>query len=285
MKKAVSLMMVFALLLGLVVVAAAQDDLEWGTSVECDGGGEIEDGISLVIVQQRSGNQYTVTAVGIDDFDPVLAVSLEDDLDDALCSDDERDASYYQADLPTTGEIEGGRNTSQIVFNLNSNNDFENVAIVVGSADGEDGEFLLIIEGMYAAGESDGAGDPFSLYVSPALVESEVVPTAYMVSITEGLDSLIYFIDEDYDALEDEDGNIIGCDDAGSNTCWGDSDDLSDSFVSRTDNRSLAGWEYDAMLSIPIDEDWAGSYLNYAMAGNNSTGDYLAAFHLAWASD
>jgi hypothetical protein len=285
MKKAIALIIVLSLLMSLGVVATAQDDLEWGTSVECDGGGAFDDGIELTLVQQRPGNQYMVTAVGIDGFDPVLAVALADELDAALCSDDAEEASEYQADLPTTGEVDASNLSAQLAFDLTSDNDFEDVTIVVSSADGQDGEFLLIVEGMYAAGEEDGAGDPFSLYVSPALVESEVVPTAYMISVTEDMDSLIYFIDEEYNALEDEDGNIIGCDDAGSDTCWGDSEDLLGSSISRSEEESLGAWELDAMLSVEIDEEWVGSYLNYAMAAHESEGDYVAVFHLGWASD
>src|SRR5690606_2623909 len=109
----------------------ADYDVDWGRDVACRGGGDIEAGVELTIVQQRTGNQYRVTVVGIDGFDPVLAVTLSGEYNDALCSDDDSEAATYSADLPTTGDVSSQSNSSQVIFNLNSANAFENVSIIV----------------------------------------------------------------------------------------------------------------------------------------------------------
>lgn len=281
MKYRLLLLCLTALLLVALPVAADNDyDVDWGRDVECDNKDEIEGGVELTIVQQRSGNQYRVTAIGLDDFDPILAVTLQGEYEDALCNDDDREASDYSADLPTTGDVDDSRDSAQVLFNLNSRNAFENVSIIVGSEDGESGEFLLIIEGMYAS-PADGTGDPMSLYLSPALYESDVTPTAYMISVVNGFDPFMNLINGDYEVIEDNDGNPISCDDAGSELCWGDHDSLRRSYVSRSQDRRLAGGELDSMLSIPIDEDFVGGYLNFIMTSyGSSQGDYVAAFHL-----
>jgi hypothetical protein len=281
MKKPFLAIFLISIFVGLV--AAQEDELSWGTTAWCEDGGSINDGVEVMIVNLRAGNTYTITAIGIDGFDPALAVAYSTNLESSLCNDDSDVAADYRAWLPTTGEVEESSLSSQVVFNLNNiDTDFVNMSFVVTSVNGEAGEFVLIVEDMYAA-PSDGAGDPFSLYLSHALLASEVTPTAYMISVTSGLDSMVYLISSEYEYRYDEDGNWIGCDNAGFEGCWGDSSDMTDFYVSRTEGRFATGWNYDAMLSVPFTEESLGFYQNYTMAGNASEGDYVAAFHLGWA--
>jgi hypothetical protein len=107
---------------------------------------------------------------------------------------------------------------------------------VVGGLNNQTGEFLLILEGM-AVTSADGAGDAFAVQITPGMVASGVTPTVYMISVTDGLDSLIAQIDQDYNFMTDDNGDFIACDDSGSDTCWGSSADLTGYYVSRTQNR------------------------------------------------
>lgn len=258
---------------------SADYDVDWGRDISCNGGGGIDDGVELTIVQQRSGNQYRVTAIGIDGFDPVLGVMITGDYNNALCNDDDSEASTYSADLPTTGDVDEQGTNSQVIFNLNSASAFENVSIVVGGFGGSSGEFVLIIEGMYAS-SADGAGDPMSLAISPALIESGVDPTAYMISVVNAFDPLIYLADNELNGLTDDNGDLIGCDDAGS-ICWGDSFSLTSSYISRSGNRQLGGGQYDSMITLPLSPELAGFAFNYVMTSYGDTeGDYLVGFHL-----
>lgn len=260
-------------------------DVEWGRDVSCEDGNSIENGIELTAVQQRAGNQYRITVIGIDGFDPILAVMLSGDYSDALCSDDDEEAAEYSADLPSTGQVNASGLNSQVLFNLNSSNTFENVSIVMGGFDGANGEFIVVVEGMFA-GSADGLGDPFSLNLSPALYESGVTPTAYMIAVTGSFDPLLFLVDGEYNTMEDGDGVPVVCDDAGNdNLCWGEHANMSRSYISRSNDRQLPGGSLDAMLSIEVPENWVGSFFNYMMAGNESTGDYIAVFHLGIAGE
>ena len=285
LKRLVTILFLLLLTLSLTTQVFAQDDDEydgdWGRDVECENGDEITGGVEVVIVQQRTGNQYRVTAVGIDGFDPVVGVMLTGEYDDALCNDDSNDADDYEADLPTTGEVDSSGLSSQVVLNLNTSNVFENVSIVVGGFGESSGEFILIIEGMYAS-SLDNAGDPMALTVSPSLFESEIDPTIYMISVVGAFDPLIYLADSNLGSLEDEDGDPIICDDAGvSGLCWGESDGLAGSFISRSNNRQLGGGQFDSMLTIPLTEEELGSDFLYVMTSYGDTeGDYVVVFHL-----
>lgn len=257
------------------------DEIPYARALECDNGVEILNGVELTIVQQRAGNQYRITVVGIDGFDPVLAVT--DQNNNGLCNDDSEEAADYIADLPTTGEVDSSSLNSQVLYTLNSSEDFSDISVVVGGFAGQGGEFLVIVEGMFAS-ELDGAGDPFSLFVSPALIDSDVLPTGYMISVVAGFDPLMALVDADLNVLEDEDGNPVACDDAGNDSlCWGDHFDLSSYYVSRSSNRVLGGNFLDSMMTIPVTEDFIGGFLNFIMRGNNTEGDYVAVFHLGTA--
>ncbi len=253
---------------------------DWGRDITCRDGNSIENGVELAVVQQRTGNQYRVTAIGIDGFDPVLGVMLSGDYNNALCNDDDGEAATYSADLPTTGSVGTSGTSSQVLFNLNTSNSFEDVSIVVGGFGGESGEFVLIIEGMFAS-SADGIGDPMTLAISPALYESGVDPTAYMISVVSSFDPLMLMVDSNYDQVSDNSGNLIGCDDAGSGSCWGDSDSLSNSYVSRSGNRQLGGGSLDSMINFPLEEEFVGGFLNLVYTSFGQTqGDYVVAYHL-----
>ncbi|MCU0497998.1 MAG: hypothetical protein MUF87_11665 [Anaerolineae bacterium] len=283
MKKiAVIFILLFAMVLG-----GANAEPNQGIAVECDNGASFENGIKVTVIQMRSGFNYTATAIGIDDFDPVLAVLDEDGR--GLCSDNTADADYYQALLPTTGEVEPSDNTAQVVFAQRSREAFADVSLVVGEAEDNEGEFVLILEGM-AATEADGAGDIYSVQLTPNLINSGVPLSVYMISVTTALDPLMYIPNSDNvrEAVEDNDGDPMLCDDSGNeNSCWGESENLSDSGVSRTNNRSLAGGGLDAMLSLDIeglelpDDDEDYFYYFVATSYQQTTfGDYVMVFHL-----
>ena len=255
-------------------------DGDWGRDITCRDGDNIESGVELAVIQQRTGNTYRITAIGIDGFNPVLGVMLSGDYDNAICNDDDGEAATYSADLPTTGSVDADRSSSQVIFNLNSNNAFEDVSIVVGGSGGSSGEFVLIIEGMFAS-SADGIGDPMSLTISPALYESSVDPTAYMISVVLSFDPLMFMVNGDFEQINDNDGIPISCDDAGSGSCWGDSDDLSGSFVSRSGNRQLGGGNLDSMINFPLESGFVGGFLNLVYTSFGSTeGDYIVAYHL-----
>ncbi|MCB9455442.1 MAG: hypothetical protein H6671_05610 [Anaerolineaceae bacterium] len=256
---------------------------EQGVNVTCPDGTEITNGVEL-LVNMRAGFRYTATAIGIDGFDPIMAI--ENAAGVQLCVDDSREASTYTADLPTSGLVGNSNVNSQAVFSLDPLPDeIGDVSIIVSGFRGAPGEFVLVLEGMAITPE-DGDGDPFTMNVTPNLVASGVPVTAYMVAVTGELDSLINLADPNLDVTLNPNGDTIMCDDAGTDTCWGESDDLSGYYISRTRDRLLNGHPTDALLSIPLAPyaavDPSGEYLlDFLMSSERRTrGDYLVVFHV-----
>lgn len=263
-----------------------QAQLPTGYSVTCDNGSNFDNGVEVKISQMRAGFTYTATAIGLNGFDPVLAV-LDSNTGSGLCNDDDSDAAGYAANLPTTGSVPSSSLSAQVNFSQTSGNTFADISLVVGGYDNQSGEFLLILEGMGVT-SGDGAGDPFSVNLTPGMVDSGVPLTIYMLARDASLDPTLYRTDSSLDAVTDQSGNVIGCDDAGnSDICWGESTDLSQSSVSTTSGR-LPGGPYDAMLMLPIsnvalNNDPALNYFNFVMTTSpqvTTQGQYVLAFHI-----
>jgi hypothetical protein len=258
---------------------SALEGLPLGRSVTCDNGESFDNGIEVKVVQMRTRSIYTVTAIGLNGFDPVLAVLGESGR--GLCNDDDRAATAYGAALPTSGEVAPSGTSAQIIFENRDTDAFSDITFVVGGRNNMSGEFILIVEGMTLS-SADGAGDVFSVLVSPGMIASEINLNAYMISVTEVFDPVIATIDAEYNFVQDADKNYIACDDAGvASLCWGESTSLAGFYVSRSENRALPGGSKDAMLSMPLKPEYVGGYYNFIMRSTGNTyGDYIVAFHM-----
>lgn len=257
-----------------------------GFSVTCDNGSSFDNGIEVTISQLRTGFSYRATAIGINGFDPVLAV-LSTQSGRGLCDDDNTNASSYAADLPTTGRVPASNLSAQVDFTPPNTGNFADVSLVVGGYGNQSGEFILILEGMGVT-SGDGAGDPFSINLTTGMVDSGVPLTVYMLARDTSLDPTIYRADSSLTAITDQSGNVIGCDDAGNaDLCWGESVDLSSSSLT-IQGGSLPGGPYDAMLNmiisgIALNSDRSQNYFNLLMTSsptNATTGQYVLAFHI-----
>lgn len=278
------LILVAVVLAGFVMTLPAS--AQGGVQVVCPNGQVIENGVEI-IVNMRPGFTYYATALGINGFDPVLAVSDENGV--SLCADDDVSAFSYSLDLPTTGYIPESRLNSQVPFYHNYDG-FHDISIIVGGFGNTSGEFAVMLEGMAvtsADGSGLGSGDPFSLHITPNVTASGVPISAYMISVTDGLDPFLKVVNEDGETFQFDDGTYFACDDAGEeNLCWGESYNLSGSYVSRTSGRQLPGGNLDAMMIVPVEELGLGpdedAYLNYKMSSSNNRteGDYVVVYHL-----
>ncbi|MCC6805364.1 MAG: hypothetical protein IT319_20965 [Anaerolineae bacterium] len=260
-----------------------------GMSVTCDNGSNFDNGVEVSIYQLRTGFSYQATAIGLNGFDPVLAV-LDTRTGEGLCDDDNSGASGYSANLPTTGSVPASNLSSQINFTPPNTGNFADVSLVVGGYGNQSGEFILILEGMGVT-SGDGAGDSFSVNITQGMVDSGVPLTVYMLARTDTLDAYIYQADSSLNAVTDNRGNVIGCDDAGdSSLCSGDSVNLSNASLTLS-NGTLGGWDYDAMLSIPLsgmtlNSDSSFNYMTFVMSSspqNATEGQYVLAFHIGMA--
>jgi hypothetical protein len=231
----------------------------------------------------RAGFTYTATAVGLGEFDPVLAVV--DATGQGLCNDDAPRARRYIYNLPTTGEGQASNGSAQVHFTQGSGNEFADISLVVGGYGDSVGEFLLILEGMGVTAE-DGVGDPFALQVTSGMTASSVPLTVYMLSRATTLDPYM-FLSVNGSMGIDEDGVPIFCDDAGSATlCYGDSFSLTDVTMNTYSGR-VVGDNFDAMLQIPVqglrlNSDPEDNLMQFVMTSyeQSTIGQYLLVFHI-----
>jgi hypothetical protein len=286
MKRLAFFMIIGIVLLMSVSMAAAQPV---GLSVTCDNGASFDNGVEVIVNQMRTGFTYRATAVGIGGFDPVLAV-LDTGTLSGLCSDDDSGAARYAANLPTTGNVPASRLSSQVTFRNATSAAFADISLVVGGFGNQTGEFLLILEEM-AATRSDGAGDPFAVNITPGMVASGVPLTLYMLTRgTSGVDPLMFLANSATDLTPAViSGQQVLCDDAGGSNCFGNNVRL-DNYNVTIATGTLPGWQYDAMLSVPLtglslDANRLNNYLTFVMTSFNqqTEGQYLLVFHIGTA--
>lgn len=256
-----------------------------GVSVTCPNGVQIQNGVEMV-VNMRAGFSYTATALGIGDFDPVIAIT---DGTTVLCNDDSDDAISYGANLPTTGVVAASPFSARSPFSYNGSG-FGDISVIVGSFDNRSGEFVLLIEGLAvtnADGSGEGAGDPFSLHLTPNLHLSGVPATAYMISVTSVLDPLMTVVNSDNEIVRFDNGDLFACDDAGTaGSCWGENVSLAGFAIARGSRGDLGGFARDAYISIPLEifglgpQDDGFITWRYTSYQQGSFGDYVAVFHL-----
>lgn len=249
--------------------AACPDNLDWSNYTE------------VRMIQVRAGYPYTATVIGIDGFDPVLAVM--DQGGNGVCIDDEPQASGFSVTLPTTGTIDASDHNAQLTFSNNSGEEFADISLYVTNLNGESGEFVLVVEGMVVT-DSDNRGDPFAVQITASMVASGVSATAYMIGATSELDPFVELIDQNYVTMQDTEGYWILCDDGGSENCWGDTSDLSGTaYVASNVYGEWYSGQQDTMLSLPLAEGFEGNYYTFLMKSfqQASSGSYVAAFHLA----
>jgi hypothetical protein len=293
--KRITLLLVLVLLLTVINVVSAQkdtktdtDDMAQGISVNCDDGTSFDNGVSITVVQMRSGFTYKATAIGIDGFDPVLAV-LDAETGTGLCEDDSDGVMEYSAFLPS-GTADYSEFNAQIEFANTSDEDFADISLVVGGFGNLGGEFFLVLEGMFVDSENDGAGDPFSVYITNEMIASEVPLTAYAISADGVIDPLLQLINSDYEVLLDGDDNPAMCDDMGTEgLCWSDAIDMDvdgngeydDYYVENTET-FLTLWDTDSYLRLALEEDDAGGYYNFATTSfaQSTDGYYMMVFHV-----
>ncbi|MBI1278801.1 MAG: hypothetical protein GC179_11795 [Anaerolineaceae bacterium] len=253
--------------------------------VTCPDGTEISNGVQ-VVVNMRPNFTYTATAIGIDGYDPVIGVGDSEGV--ALCNDDEPSAGRYAVSLPTTGEVDSSEVNAQMPF-YHSNKGLTDISLVIGSPDGSDGEFILVLEGMAVTtndGKGKGAGDPYRIQVTQNIVDSGVPLEVYMISKTRQLNAFMQLADSSGNVITQKDGTAIECNDAGYE-CWSGGDSLEGSFVQSPKGQSIVGKATDAKLAFDlsnfaVDSDPENNYLRYLMTsvGQRTFGEYIVVMRI-----
>lgn len=258
-----------------------------GVPVTCGDNVTFNNGVEVIVVQMRAGFTYRATAIGIDGFDPVLAV-LDTNTGLGRCSDDSDNAAQYTLDLPTTGAVAASSLNSQVTFSQDSGQNLGDVSLVVGGYNSQPGEFLLVLEGM-AATSQDGFGDPFSVRLTEGMVNSGIDLSVYMIASDNALDPYMYLADPNdlSQAFQLDNGEEVYCDDAGSDSlCWDTGFDLSTSSLFTQANSNLPGSPLDSMMTIPLNglqvTNDDPQYFTFFMTSYNqsSQGNYVIVFHI-----
>lgn len=147
--------------------------------ITCDTGEEIIGGVKFTFININAGTNYRVTALGIDGFDPQLAVATSPT--EGYCNDDEVGAINSEVAVPGFGLLTADSTSSQVTIRGSGGN----VDVLVGGYEGATGQFAVVIEGL-AISPADEL-DAFLVSVPPVVQDQEV--GVYMVSRTTGLNS------------------------------------------------------------------------------------------------
>lgn len=281
MRRIASLGLLIMLMLAVWAMPAAAQSIPASIAVDCPGGGSINNGVA-VGVNVRPGT-YRITALGIDGFDPVLAIYETASESTLNCVDDAPAAASYSALLPTTGVIVPSPLNAQLILNY-PGSDFGNYFAVVGGLGDTTGEAVIVFEEL-AVTSADGsgalAGDPYYINITQNMINSGIPVTTYMISLTNVLDPYI--------SLVEDDTVIVTCDDAGNPArCFNDVGTLLSAFIGYTAPNNevlvLGGYQFDAALSLDPAELAAEGItiadVRLSSFNQNTVGDYIAAFHV-----
>ena len=113
-------------------------------------------------------------------------------------SQDVRQAAGSAANAVERAEA-GRRGLGNGLAHYNGSSGFGDISIIVGSVDNTPGEFVLVIEGLVvtdADNIGDAPGDPITLHLTPNMHASTIPVSAYMISVTQGLDPFIRYVSQ-----------------------------------------------------------------------------------------
>ena len=220
-------------------------------SFECNGA--LVDTSAIVNFEDvRPGFTYQVTVIGLDGFDPVIALYAEDG--SGLCNDDEMNAAGSMVDVPGIGVVSANGLTAQVVFTTSGA--IGDIEMNIGGFGGSGGRFMAIFEGLaiYPAGELDG------VTVTTAPVPNGEDMYVYMVSETNALDP--------YMSLPE--WGVV-CDDISSAGCMGVPAFTGGGIIIANGGRYVTG-PFDA--GIGIVSDGTPQYFQFESFAGQSTGNY-----------
>jgi hypothetical protein len=148
------------------------------------------------IAQSLNGFTFTLTAVGVGDFDPELTVK---DAEGKIlaCNADSDEAAAYGVKLPTV-EAAPNERSAQVRVTVPGDQGRFDYEIFVTSADDKPGEFVLFYQGAEVFGSDNR--DAFSVFTNQGMADAEVPLAFYAVNLLRpeiAIDPEITFIYED----------------------------------------------------------------------------------------
>jgi hypothetical protein len=256
-----------------------------GMEVSCGDNVNFSNGTEVILRGVPAGESYRITAIGLNGFDPVLAV-LDTTTGEGNCIDDAPEAASFTLNLPSTGPVSGTQVSSQIFYTQETGVALADISIVVGGYNNAGGEFLLSIEGANIRPQDQGV-DLLSVRLTPGLVASGVPVIAYMGGLEQGFDPLMFVAEpQTFAPLQLDDGTFVACDDAGTPECFGGTTPLTGSTITVPET-TYTFTQTDSLLGVPVDgfdvSDGATLYLDIGLSSYQgaSTGLYGVLLHLA----
>ncbi len=252
----------------VIGISSAQVDVNCESSI-----GIIENGTEINLQNLAPEGFYTVTALGMAEFDTIMATFLDGELDG--CADDDVFVSDYKASLPI-GEIPSSERNAQWDFQT-----VNSARLVIGSFGDTAGEFVVVLEGGILS-NTNAQGTIISLPLTAQLIDSGVPITAFIFSQTENFRPTLSLVDTEGNTLTDESDNPITCTQASNpESCWGDSTSLTDATYTLFDGESRNGGEFDVSLSVPLASAFLGEAINFRIhSANNTVGEYVLMLHI-----
>lgn len=143
------------------------------------------------LIHDLGGEDVTIAAIGIGDFDPELTI-LNPAGEPIACDTNSDEAQNYSAGLPS-GRAPANSRTAVTRFSIpdRANQDVE---VIVTSANDRTGEFVLVINGLEIFGSDDT--DLFTIYSNEGQVEAESPLGMYAVNMDrpdQALDPVLRF--------------------------------------------------------------------------------------------
>lgn len=149
------------LCLGVSAVLAQQDDVvvteanrDNSFVVQCEDGRQLVGGVKITFLDVSPGFSYQVTAMGVQDFDPAIAVVTEPGIGE--CNNNNPEVVGSQVAVPGIGFAEAQATAAQFLARA-PRDPSENLEILIGGYAGSSGRFAAVIEnfGVNPAEELD----------------------------------------------------------------------------------------------------------------------------------
>ena len=236
----------------------ANNDDDVGLQLLCDGQVLTSGLLDFVLpASADDATRYTVTAVGQATFDPVLAV-FDADNPQGVCYDDVPAAQGYSVNLPSV-TADASLLSAQLTAQGGQR-------IVVGNFEGVSGGVVVLIE---AALEPEAPQDVYTINGTAGLLRTPNLLNAYQIAAEASVNPYLQWLNP----IEvPQDAEAFACDDAGiPDSCTDRGELLSDFTLTLASGRTVPGFIYDAMLTLPVDDRLLNAALQVAAGHSDAT--------------
>lgn len=265
MRKALILLMLLVLIIGLIPAAMAQDAEE-----ECPEEEALALGAHFWATDLNTVT-LTATAVGIDEFDPVVTV-LDSEGEVKACNDNNEAVADLALDLEGMDEVVASDKSASVDVKV-ENDERLDLEVVVTSVDGTYGEFVLLINGTSVYPGSDT--DLFKIVTSEEQIANEAPLDVYLANLNPADNGL----DVEFELTSGEEFKKACISSSSELYCEGVEEDLSSSTVTLKAEKPLSLSGNDAYVLFDLTETSPAEYELEVGSGGGTFGPYYVIIH------